>query len=281
MKTLLITGSTGFVGGRLAQHFAGQYTLLTPTKQQFGAQNIQAMHQYLQEHRPDYIIHTAALSDVGYCEAHPDESRLVNLVWPVQLAKGAQTIGAKLVAFSSDQVYTGTKQPGLLPECAACTPTNVYGRHKLAAEQDMLAECSSAVLLRAAWMYDADQPALKNSTGLPGKLALAAKQGQPLAASEQEYRGVSWLGSIVAAMPQLMHLPGGVYNAGAENTENSFDSTLAMAAQMGLPASCVCAAQGKAPRNLSMSTEKLKEFGIQLGTIQTNLRDCLAAGATF
>lgn len=279
MKKLLITGSSGFVGGRLARSLANSFAVLCPTRQQLGAQDFAAMRSYLQQNRPDVIIHTAALSDVGYCQQHPDESRLVNLTWPAQLAREAQAIGAKLVAFSSDQVYTGTKQAGPLPECTAM-PANVYGRHKFAAEQDMRAACPSAVLLRASWMYDADVDGLKSSTGLPGRLVAAARQGKPLAASAQEYRGVSWLGSVVAAMPKMMQLPGGVYNMGAKNTQDSLASTRQMAAQLGLPPDCVCEAR-LPPRNLSMCTQALEQFGIHLGTTQSNLCDCLATGAQF
>ena len=62
------------------------------------------------------------------------------------------TPGAKLISFSSDQVYAGVTQPGPLPETLPLSPANTYGRHKLEAEERVLALCPEAVLLRAPWM---------------------------------------------------------------------------------------------------------------------------------
>lgn len=66
----------------------------------------------------------------------------------------AAEIGAKLVAFSSDQVYAGVEQSGPLPETIPLKPANVYGQGKLEMEQRVQALCPGAVLLRATWMYD-------------------------------------------------------------------------------------------------------------------------------
>lgn len=62
--------------------------------------------------------------------------------------------GAKLVAFSSDQVYTGLTEHGPFDEDTPLSPANVYGRHKQEMEQRVLDILPDAVLLRAAWMYD-------------------------------------------------------------------------------------------------------------------------------
>lgn len=52
--------------------------------------------------------------------------------------KGREGAGAKLVAFSSDQVYAGVTQDGPLAETLPLSPANVYGQHKLEAEQRAL-----------------------------------------------------------------------------------------------------------------------------------------------
>lgn len=281
MQKLLITGSTGFVGGRLKRQLGSRYELLTPTRDEFNAENTARLRAYLQQHQPQCIIHTAAFSDVGYCEAHPEQSRQVNIDWPEQIAKLAYEMGIKLVFFSSDQVYTGTDQPGALPENASICPKNVYGRHKLSAEHGVLSSCPTAVCLRASWMYDtAEYPDAKNSTGLPGQLLAAAQSGGSVACNPYEYRGVTWVGSLVAAMPNLMCLPGGVYNAGAENTLDSHTTALAMAQLMNLDSGCVRKKEGAAPRNLAMSTDKLQNFGIYLGTTMNGLCASLSAKTT-
>ena len=74
---------------------------------------------------PDVILHTAALSDTSYCAQHPAEAYRANVELPVWLARAAQQTKAKLVAFSSDQVYAGVQQQGPLPEILALHPANI------------------------------------------------------------------------------------------------------------------------------------------------------------
>ena len=81
--------------------------------------------RYLRARRPAFVVHAAALADTGYCEAHPQESEAVNLRAPEALAAACAGVGAKLVAFSSDQVYNGTELAGPLPETAPLAPVNV------------------------------------------------------------------------------------------------------------------------------------------------------------
>lgn len=112
------------------------------------------MRQAVLQQRPDGILHTAAISDTGYCADHPEQAYRANVELPVWLARAAAETGAKLVAFSSDQVYAGVEQSGPLPETIPLKPANVYGQDKLEMEQRVQALCPGAVLLRATWMYD-------------------------------------------------------------------------------------------------------------------------------
>ena len=82
---------------------------------------------------------------------HPEQAYRANVELPVWLARAAAETDAKLVAFSSDQVYAGVEQSGPLPETIPLQPANVYGQGKLEMEQQVQALCPSAVLLRATW----------------------------------------------------------------------------------------------------------------------------------
>ena len=98
--------------------------------------------------QPDVVLHLAALSDTGYCQQHPEDSRRANVDVPLWMARAAAETGAKLVAFSSDQVYSGAAQEGPLPETLSLSPSNIYGQHKLEAEQRVLEVLPDAVFLR-------------------------------------------------------------------------------------------------------------------------------------
>ena len=122
MKRVLITGTSGFVGGRLARAMNGEWELLTPTHGEFDITSLDVVRRYVQRHRPQYIIHLAAISNTGYCEEHPEESYRVNVVGVENLARVAAEMGCKLVFFSSDQVYNGNLDLGLLSESVLVAP---------------------------------------------------------------------------------------------------------------------------------------------------------------
>ena len=169
---------------------------------------------------PDVILHTAALSDTSYCAQHPAEAYRANVELPVWLARAAQQTKAKLMAFSSDQVYAGVQQQGPLPETLALHPANIYGQYKLKAEQRVLELCPDSVHLRASWMYDLPGYGLPIRGNLPLNLLRAALKGEALRFSRNDHRGVTYVRQVIENLEPAMALPGGVYNFGSGNAEN-------------------------------------------------------------
>jgi dTDP-4-dehydrorhamnose reductase len=52
-------------------------------------------------------------------------------------------------------------------------------------------------------------------------------QGTSLRFATREYRGITWIDEVVSNIPHTLHLPGGVYNFGAENELNTYETALA------------------------------------------------------
>ena len=154
MRKILVTGAGGFVGARILDQWRGRYELCTFPHGFSADSDEAAVRALIAREKPDVIVHTAALSNTAYCASHPEESLRANVLLPEWIAKAAAETGAKLLAFSSDQVYAGCKRSGPLSETLSLAPANVYGCHKLEAEQRVLAITPGAILLRAAWMYD-------------------------------------------------------------------------------------------------------------------------------
>lgn len=273
MQKILVTGAGGFVGARIMQQWAEKpFELCTFPKGALAAAEQQQIQQFLAQERPDVIVHTAAISDTGYCAQHPAEAYRANVELPVWIARAAEQLGAKLVAFSSDQVYAGVQQPGPLPETLPLQPGNVYGRYKLEMEQRVQDACPEAVLLRATWMYDLPGYRLPIRGNLPLNLLRAARKGEKVCFSSRDYRGVTYVRQVIELLEPALELPGGAYNFGSENTEDMVCTAKAFAAALGVE---VCMEQADWPRNLAMDCSKLRRFGICFDTTEDGIHRCL------
>ena len=270
MKRLLITGASGFVGGRIVNALKDKYFLLTPSHADLDITSANDVEHYIQYNRPDLILHLAAISNTGYCEEHPDESYLVNVVSVENLAKSAAKHNAKLIFFSSDQVYNGNLELGLLNEDVQVAPKNHYGRHKLLAEQRAMELCKDCVALRATWMYDGERPGMKTHNNFVLNFDKAKENGTPLRFATREFRGITWIEEISRNIPHTFDLPSGIYNFGAENTLNTYETAFKYAQMLGCdPHEMVIADTERFPeqiRNISISMEKA--YKASMGKIQ-------------
>ena len=224
MKKILVTGASGFVGSRFVARWRNEYVILTPTHADLDITDYASVSNYFVQHSPDVVVHLAALSNTGYCEQHPDESYQVNVEGAFNIARASAMCGAKLIFFSSDQVYNGNRESGLLAEDVITTPENVYGKHKLEAEERVQAFCPGAVVLRATWMYDKERHGMPSHANFVKNISNAIKERKPLIFPVREYRGITWVREVVEHLPRTFALPAGVYNYGAENDTNTYET---------------------------------------------------------
>lgn len=272
MKRVLITGGSGFLGARILQQGLWDAELCSLPRGFLAAAGEAEVTETIQKLQPAAIVHAAALSDTGYCAQHPEEAHRANVELPVWVAKAACASGAKLLAFSSDQVYAGITQPGPLPETLPLQPTNVYGRCKLEMEQRVLELCPDAVLLRASWMYDLPGYGLPIRGNLPLNLLRAAQRGESVRFSVWDFRGITYVRQAVALLEAALTLPGGVYNFGSENAENMVLTARQFAETLGIT---VDIQEADWARNLAMDCSKLRAQGIVFDTTQAGLTRCL------
>ena len=251
------------MGSRIVAAMKDEYELITPSHTELDITSEKAFEDFIDRHSPDAILHLAAISNTGYCEEHPQESYMVNVVSVENIAKAAARHDIKLVWFSSDQVYNGCTEPGLLSEDTVVSPENHYGRHKLMAEQRAMEICPDSVALRATWMYDSEQPGMKTHRNFVLNFQEAIKNGTPLRFATREFRGITWIEDVVRNIPHTFDLPGGVYNFGAENHLNSYETACEYARIQGInPDAIAIPDKERFPdhiRNLSMSMQKAYE----------------------
>jgi len=94
--------------------------------------------------RPDVIVHCGALTHVDYCEENKEESYQKTVQSTMNVINLAKQCGAKLVYLSTDYVFDGKNGP--YQENDALNPINVYGKHKMIAENSVTGYDKSLVL---------------------------------------------------------------------------------------------------------------------------------------
>jgi len=66
MKSLLITGASGFIGKNLTEAFRGRYELIIPGRFELDLGNMTIAKEYLMRHEADVLIHCANSSDTNH-----------------------------------------------------------------------------------------------------------------------------------------------------------------------------------------------------------------------
>jgi len=142
MKTILVTGSDGFTGHYVASDLEekGYHVVrlvhMNPAGNEVACDltDIDSVREIIKKHRPDGVIHLAALSFVG----HIDQSAFygVNVFGALNLLEAMDTEGLKpekVVIASSANIY-GNPDIEVLTETTSPGPVNHYAASKLAME---------------------------------------------------------------------------------------------------------------------------------------------------
>ncbi len=104
------------------------------------------------ETRPDWIVLSAAYTDVDGCEKNPELARAVNTDGAVNVARAASRTDAKLLFISTDYVFNGKRKTPYEAD-GGRDPINVYGRSKADAEVKILETMPEACIVRTSWLF--------------------------------------------------------------------------------------------------------------------------------
>lgn len=108
--------------------------------------------EIVQASRPDWIVLSAAYTNVDACEANADLAFAVNRDGPMNVAQAARQVGARLLFLSSDYVFDG-KKTSRYEIGDARNPQSVYGRSKAEAEVQLLELLPDCCVVRTSWLF--------------------------------------------------------------------------------------------------------------------------------
>lgn len=285
VKTLLITGASGFLGEplcRLAQsqwHVKGVYhqhpiNAADPDFQALNLTDSSAVTDWFQQHRPDGVIHTAALSKPNQCEQKPDLSYQVNVTASETLATLCRDSHIPLVFTSTDQVFDGENAP--YDESSPPRPINTYGRHKWMAEQRIQEIYPAATICRLPLLYG---PPGSYSTCFVQEFLAWLQTGQSLSLFEDEYRSPAYVDDVADGLLLALEHPGILLHLGGPERLSRYEFGQKMAEIFGFDAhllqSCRQADVKMAaprPADVSVNSQRAMALGYSPRPIGVGLR---------
>lgn len=158
MKILLF-GKNGQVGWELQRSLAplaspGQLVALGTDSQTMcgNLADPAGIRKTIQTVKPDIIVNAAAYTAVDKAEQESQLAQIVNAIAPGVLAEEARRSNAWFIHYSTDYVFDGSGDR-FHTENDAPNPLNVYGKTKLAGENNIIETDCRHVILRTSWVY--------------------------------------------------------------------------------------------------------------------------------
>lgn len=248
---ILITGSNGLLGQKIILQLLNRDVEFLATSlgenrnsncpdsnyTSLDISNQSHVNTVIKEYLPDYIIHTAAITKVDYCEDNLDECRKTNVDGSNNIFEVSQQINAHFMLLSTDFVFDGEK--GNYSETDAPNPLSVYARSKFDAEQILIqSEYVNWSIVRTIIVFGEGINLSRSNIVLWAKEALAA--GKPLTIIDDQYRSPTWADDLAWACIRICELnKSGIYHISGPERMSIFDLVLRIAKYHNLDTSSV------------------------------------------
>ena len=282
---ILITGGKGMLGRTLLRElgavFQGKpsaHELVVADLPDWDITDDVGFAEKTQVLKPDVIIHCAAMTKVDDCESNRELAFKLNEEGSRNVALAAKMSGARLIAISTDYVFSGEppREPWAWGEMDIPRPQTVYGASKFAGEQMIQMLLPEAVILRIAWLYGAGGPSFVHTMA-----KLLAQEGAPLKVVNDQRGNPTSAKTVADVIRFLLTKPdvSGIVHGTCEDQCTWYDLTLELRRLLGLKREVVpCTTEefprpAPRPRNSALKKSVLNLLGYRT----PNWKEALAA----
>lgn len=281
---ILITGGKGMLGRTLQKELA-DHEIVVADLPEWDITNDAAFTEAVVKEAPQVIIHCAAMTKVDDCETKRELAFKLNEEGTRNVALAAKMAGARLIAISTDYVFSGEppKEPWAWSETDIPRPRTVYGASKAVGEQMIqMIHPDNSVILRIAWLYGSGGPSFVHTMAKFG-----AQEGAPLKVVDDQ-RGNPTSTKVVADVIKfLLTKPdvSGIVHGTCEDQCTWYDLTVELKRLLGerFPREVVPCTTDEYPRpaprpkNSALKKSVLNLLGYRTPNWKTALADFVAA----
>jgi len=256
-------GASGLLGHALVPELKDE-ELTAPSSADADIRDAARIREVVRDSRSEWIILTAAYTDVDGCESNPERAFAVNCDGAVNVARAAREVGSRLMFLSTDYLFDGTKRSPYEADDAR-NPLSVYGKSKARAEEQLLEILPDTCIVRTSWLFGAGGP------GFPATiLKLAAERGEIAVVDDQ--RGCPTLtADLASALVALCRKSArGIVHATNAGDCTRYDFAKEIVRMAGLKTSVQPVSSSKFPRPARrpaysvLSSATLDAYGIRM-----------------
>ena len=279
---ILITGGKGMLGRTLQRELGAEHEIVVADLPEWDVTDDAAFTAKTLEAKPDVIVHCAAMTKVDDCEAKRELAFKLNEEGTRNVALAAKASGARLIAISTDYVFSGEppREPWAWGEMDIPRPQTVYGASKFAGEQMVqMIHPDNSVILRIAWLYGEGGPSFVHTMA-----RLGAQDGAPLKVVDDQ-RGNPTSTKVVADVIKfLLAHPevSGIVHGTCEEQCTWYELTVELFRLLGLKRGVVPCTTAEfprpapRPRNSALKKSVLNVLGYRTPSWKAALADFVA-----
>ena len=240
MKRILVTGSNGLLGQKLAELFSRStnYNLLLTSKQEHSVfdeemiryRQLDTTHKrdvqsIVEEFEPDVIVNAAAVTNVDLCETERELAWKANVASVENLVYAAKLTGSKIIQVSTDYVFDGKNGP--YSELDRPNPISYYGRTKLASENVIHTAGIPSTIVRTMVLYGAG---LNVKANFALWLVQNLSEGKPVRVVDDQIGNPTLADDLAYAILKVVELDrSGLYHVSGPDLISRYDVALTLA----------------------------------------------------
>lgn len=151
---VLVTGVKGQLGYDCVRELKerGYTNVLGIDIEQLDITDEKAVHAFINEFKPDVVMHNAAWTAVDKAEAMADLVYKVNALGPKYIAEACKEVGAKMIYISTDYVFNGKGEKAFEIDDPK-EGLSIYGKTKAAGEDFVINGNDKHFIIRISWVF--------------------------------------------------------------------------------------------------------------------------------
>jgi len=270
MQKVVILGSKGMLGQELARVFGNddRYEVIAWDRDDVDVRDSVELSQKIMDVMPDIIFNAVAYNAVDACEEDESEyqkAKILNGVFPGELAKISKNIGAVIAHYSTDYVFDGkrpvykgnTRNPNCCGQgCEDCMymgpedklgffayhendvphPVSKYGRSKLAGEENVEKYGNDYYIIRLSKLFGKPAQSMAGKKSFFDVMLELGKKNDSVQAVDGETSKFTYAPDLAAKSKEIVekNMDRGIYHIANEGNVTWYEGVVELYRIAGL-----------------------------------------------